>query len=99
MSILNTEASAIPVTAPGLPDTEELMSREEIEALQLSRLQQTLRHAYDNVAAYSELYDAHGVGPDDLQTLEDLAKFPFTDKEFLRAAYLLWGMRFLPRVR
>lgn len=87
MSILNTEAGSIPATDPGLPDTEELMSREEIEALQLTRLQQTLRHAYDNVAAYRELYDAHGVGPEDLQTLEDLAKFPFTDKEFLRAAY------------
>ena len=63
------------------------MSRAEIEALQLTRLQETLRHAYDNVAAYRELYDAHGVSPEDLETLEDLTKFPFTDKEFLRAAY------------
>ncbi|WP_300342848.1 phenylacetate--CoA ligase PaaK [Nesterenkonia sp.] len=69
------------------PDGEELLSREEIEQLQLSRLQATIRHAYENVPAYRELYDAHGVGPGDLQSLEDLAKFPFTDKEFLRRAY------------
>ncbi|GAB3184111.1 phenylacetate--CoA ligase [Nesterenkonia halophila] len=72
---------------PASPDPEELYSRAEIEQLQLVRLQQTVRHAYENVPAYRALYDAHGVGPDDLQSLEDLAKFPFTDKEFLRAAY------------
>ncbi|GAA3062557.1 MULTISPECIES: AMP-binding protein [Actinomycetes] len=72
---------------PALPDPEELATREEIETLQLTRLQHTVRHAYDNVPAYRALYDTHGVGPDDLRSLEDLAKFPFTDKEFLRAAY------------
>ena len=76
-----------PLTPVGTPDAEELLSREEIEQLQLTRLKATVRHAYDNVEAYRELYDAHGVTPDDLQTLEDLAKFPFTDKEFLRKAY------------
>lgn len=63
------------------------MSRAEIEELQLGRLQATVRHAYENVEAYRELYDAHHVTPEDLQSLEDLAKFPFTDKEFLRRAY------------
>ncbi|NLS09510.1 AMP-binding protein [Nesterenkonia sp. MY13] len=88
----NAVAAAIAATelAPtnrAKPDAAELLSTEEIEAIQLKRLQATLRHAYDNIDAYRELYDAHGVGPDDLQSLEDLAKFPFTDKEFLRNAY------------
>ena len=87
MSSLTTERTELPGKNPAEPDAAELMSRDEIEELQLTRLKATIRHAYDNVAAYRELYDAHGVGPDDLQTLDDLAKFPFTDKEFLRAAY------------
>ncbi|WP_243729058.1 AMP-binding protein [Nesterenkonia sphaerica] len=64
-----------------------MLSREEIERIQLTRLQATVSHAYENISAYRELYDAHGVTPADLQTLEDLAKFPLTDKEFLRNAY------------
>lgn len=68
-------------------DSAEHYTREQIEQLQLQRLQSTVRHAYDNVAAYRELYDSHGVTPDDVQSLEDLAKLPFTDKEFLRKAY------------
>ena len=87
MSSLTTERTELPGKNPAEPDAAELMSRDEIEELQLNRLKATIRHAYDNVSAYRELYDAHGVGPDDLQTLDDLAKFPFTDKEFLRAAY------------
>lgn len=92
MSPTNAVAAAVSSTAaaptaPGKPDAEELLSREEIEQLQLTRLQATVQHAYENIAAYRELYDSHGVSPADLQTLEDLAKFPFTDKEFLRAAY------------
>lgn len=72
---------------PSQPDPEELMSRDEIESLQFERLNWTLHHAYENVPAYRELYDAHGVHPDDFQELEDLSKFPYTDKEFLRKAY------------
>ncbi|WP_150462214.1 phenylacetate--CoA ligase PaaK [Nesterenkonia ebinurensis] len=88
----NAVAAAFATTAaaptPGSkPDAEELFTREQIEELQLTRLQATVRHAYENIAAYRELYDAHGVHPEDLQTLEDLARFPFTDKEFLRSAY------------
>lgn len=83
-AIAETEA---PLTPVGTPDAAELLSREEMDQLQLRRLQATIKHAYENVSAYRELYDAHGVKPSDLQTLEDLAKFPFTDKEFLRAAY------------
>lgn len=80
-------ATSASPTSPDAPDAEELLSREEIDQLQLVRLQATVRHAYENIAAYRELYDAHRVQPEDLKTLEDLAKFPFTDKEFLRNAY------------
>ena len=72
---------------PSQPDPEELMSRDQIEALQTERLNWTLHYAYENVTAYKELFDEHGVHPDDFRELEDLATFPYTDKEFLRKAY------------
>ncbi len=62
-------------------------SRDEIEALQLERLKSTLQHAYANNAAYKKKFDIAGVHPDDLRSLADLARFPFTTKEDLRAAY------------
>lgn len=77
-------------------DPIEIASRDEISALQLERLGKTLRHAYANVAFYRQSFDAAGVHPDDLKTLEDLAKFPFTVKEDLRANYP-FGMFAVPR--
>lgn len=68
-------------------DPEELMSREELEALQLERLKWTVKHAYENVPMYRQKFDEHGVKPEDLQTLADIAKFPFTTKEDLRRNY------------
>lgn len=68
-------------------DPEELMSREELEALQLERLKWTVKHAYENVPMYRQKFDEHGVKPDDLQTLSDISKFPFTTKEDLRRNY------------
>ena len=68
-------------------DAEERMSRDQIESLQYDRLKWALHHAYENVQAYTELYDDHGVHPSDLKELEDLRLFPYTDKEFLRKAY------------
>jgi phenylacetate-CoA ligase len=62
-------------------------SRDEIESLQLARLQWTLRHAYANNANYKRKFDAAGVHPDDLRSLADLARFPFTTKSDLREAY------------
>jgi phenylacetate-CoA ligase len=62
-------------------------SRDEIEALQLKKLQWSVRHAYDNVPMYTKKYDAAGVHPDDLKHLDDLEKFPFTTKEDLRQSY------------
>jgi phenylacetate-CoA ligase len=63
------------------------VDRRELEALQLERLRWTLHHAYANNACYRSSFDAKGVHPDDLRALEDLARFPFTTKADLRAAY------------
>jgi phenylacetate-CoA ligase len=68
-------------------DPIEIASRDEIGALQLQRLKTTLRRVYDNVPAYRKKFDASEVHPDDLKTLADLARYPFTTKEDLRANY------------
>ncbi|MCV6593066.1 MAG: phenylacetate--CoA ligase [Silicimonas sp.] len=68
-------------------DPIEIASRDEIAALQLERLKWSLKHAYDNVPMYRARFDEKGVHPDDLQSLSDLAKFPFTEKTDLRDNY------------
>ncbi|MDA0222542.1 MAG: phenylacetate--CoA ligase [Proteobacteria bacterium] len=65
----------------------EIASRDEITALQLSRMKWTLNHAYTNVPHYKAAFDAAGVHPDDLKSLSDLTKFPFTVKQDLRNNY------------
>ena len=65
----------------------ERASRDELEALQLERLKWSLRHAYENVAFYRAKCLAAGIHPNDLKTLSDLARFPFTTKDDLRASY------------
>jgi phenylacetate-CoA ligase len=70
----------------GLHDIE-FASRDELAALQLERLRWSLAHAYAHVPVYRRLFDAAGVHPDDLRTLEDLARFPFTTKAELRDNY------------
>lgn len=70
-------------------DGIETASRDELAALQLERLHWTLRHAYGGNTRYRAKFDAAGVHPDDLKTLADLARFPFTDKADLRDAYPL----------
>ncbi|MDG1068566.1 MAG: phenylacetate--CoA ligase [Sulfitobacter sp.] len=77
-------------------DPIEIASRDEITALQLERLKWSLRHAYDNVPFYRQSFDAAGVHPDDLHSLSDLAKFPFTVKTDLRDNYP-FGMFAVPR--
>ncbi|MEL6517893.1 MAG: phenylacetate--CoA ligase PaaK [Pseudomonadota bacterium] len=77
-------------------DPIEIASRDEISALQLERMKKTLYHAYENVPFYKDAFDATGVVPDHLQSLEDLAKFPFTTKADLRANYP-FGMFAVPR--
>lgn len=82
--------------APGELDPIETASRDEIQALQLQRLRWSLQHAYDNVPHYRKAFDDKGVHPNDLQTLADLAKFPFTYKKDLRDNYP-FGMFAVPR--
>jgi phenylacetate-CoA ligase len=62
-------------------------SRDELEALQLHRLKSTLQHAYANNANYTRKFDAAGVHPNDLSSLSDLVRYPFTTKADLREAY------------
>ncbi len=82
--------------APGDLEPIERASRDELQALQLKRLQATLHTAYTNVAHYRQAFDAVGVHPADLMSLADLAKFPFTAKADLRANYP-FGMFAVPR--
>ncbi|MBI2752164.1 MAG: phenylacetate--CoA ligase [Betaproteobacteria bacterium] len=70
----------------------------ELQALQLERLKWSLRHAYENVAQYRRKFDATGVKPDDLKSLADLAKFPYTTKADLRETYP-FGMFAVPMDR
>ncbi|MEO6083459.1 MAG: phenylacetate--CoA ligase PaaK [Umezawaea sp.] len=75
--------------APALEDLTavERIGVDELRALQLDRLQWTLRHAYANVPHYRAKFDAAGVHPDDCRELADLVKFPATTKDDLRANY------------
>ncbi|OIP52681.1 MAG: CoF synthetase [Fibrobacteres bacterium CG2_30_45_31] len=59
----------------------ETLPRPKLEALQLERLQKHLAFAYLNSPYYRQAFDAHGVKPSDLKSLEDLSKFPFTNKK------------------
>ena len=72
---------------PGSLEPIEIASIDEIRALQLKRMQWSLHHAYDNVPMYRQRFDESGVHPNDLRTLGDLAKFPFTNKSDLRDHY------------
>lgn len=72
---------------PGDLEPIETASRDELISLQVKRLKWSLNHAYDNVPFYKSSFDAAGVHPDDLHTMQDLAKFPFTVKQDLRDNY------------
>ncbi len=76
-------------------DPIELASRDEIEALQLQRLKWSVAHAYNNVPFYKQNFDAAGVHPDDIRSLDDLQRFPFTVKSDLRDNYP-FGMMAVP---
>jgi len=83
-------------TSDAVLDREETISRDELEALQLGRLQHTVAYAYDRVPLYKRKFDEAGVHPTDLRELDDLAKFPFTTKEDLRLEYP-FGMFAVPQ--
>ena len=73
----------------------ETASREQLDKMQLERLQKTVKHVYDNVPLYRERMDAAGVKPEDVKTLDDLQKLPFTSKQDLRDTYP-YGMFAVP---
>jgi phenylacetate-CoA ligase len=74
----------------------ELASRDELAALQLDRMRVSLRRAFENVPYYRASFAAHGVHPDDLRELADLAKFPFLTKAAFRETYP-FGLLAVPR--
>ena len=78
------------------PEPIERASEDELRALQLTRLKWSVRHAYENVGPYRRKCELAGAHPDDLKTLADLARFPFTVKDDLRESYP-FGMFAVPR--
>ena len=73
----------------------ETMPREDLEQLQLERLQSTLNRVYKNVKFYRSRFDELGIEPADIRSREDLEKIPFTTKDDLRDNYP-YGMFALP---
>jgi phenylacetate-CoA ligase len=80
------------------PEPIESASVDELRALQLERLQWSVRHAYENVSIYRRKFDAAGVHPDDIASLDDVKRLPFTTKDDLREAYP-FGMFAVPETR
>lgn len=68
-------------------ETMETMPRDEMRALQLERLKKTVSTVFEKVPFYREKFTENHVTPDDIQTLEDISKLPFTVKKDLRANY------------
>ena len=88
----------MPSRRDGTPGLEaiERASRDELQHVQLERLKWSVGHAYEHLSAYRARCEAAAVHPDDLRTLDDLARFPFTTKQDLRDAYP-FGMFAVPR--
>ena len=94
MTLHTTEPPA--ASSDAVLDREETISRDELEALQLKRLQDTLAYAYERVPLYKRKFDEAGVHPSDVAELSDLGNFPFTTKEDLRQEYP-FGMFAVPQ--
>ena len=73
----------------------ETASREEINRIQTERLIEQVKHVYNNVPLYRERMDKAGVKPDDIKSLDDITKLPFTSKQDLRDTYP-YGMFAVP---
>ncbi len=74
----------------------ETMSREDLQALQLERLQALVKRVYEKIPFYKESFDKAGVNPADIKSLSDLTKLPFTIKQDMRDAYP-FGLFAVPR--
>jgi phenylacetate-CoA ligase len=79
MQILHSATAAL--------DPIETASQDELRGLQLDRLRSSARHAYDHVPHYRQAFEQRGVHPDDLRSLDDLARFPFLTKQDFRDHY------------
>ena len=66
---------------------EETLSRQEIEAIQLDKLQKVVRRVYEKVPYYRAKMDEAGIKPDDVKSLDDLKRLPFTTKQDMRDTY------------
>ncbi|MEE0761444.1 MAG: phenylacetate--CoA ligase [Acutalibacteraceae bacterium] len=66
---------------------EETLSRDEIEKIQLERLKKTVKRVYEKVPAYRAKMEEAGVTPEDIVTLKDIQKLPFTTKQDMRDNY------------
>jgi phenylacetate-CoA ligase len=77
-------------------DPIETASRDEIEALQFHRMKRSLKHAFENSPFYRNQFIKADVHPEDLKTLKDIARFPFTTKQDLRDCYP-FGMFAVPQ--
>ena len=66
---------------------QETLSREQLNALQLERLQETVKRVYDKVLPYRKKMDDVGVKPEDIKSLSDLSKLPFITKQDMRDTY------------
>ena len=74
----------------------ECMAKEEKEKLQLKRLQEVVKRAYENVPFYRKRFDESNIKPEDIKTIKDIEKLPLTTKDDLREAYP-FGMFAVPR--
>jgi len=68
-------------------EKNEAISRDELQGLQLSRLQATLERAYSKIPFYKKKFDKAGIKPADIKNLSDLTSVPFTTKDDLRDNY------------
>ncbi|MEA3559095.1 MAG: phenylacetate--CoA ligase, partial [Candidatus Thermoplasmatota archaeon] len=68
-------------------EKEQFMSKEEIKQVQLEKIKAQVKHAYDNVPFYKKKFDEAGITPEDIKTLEDVSRIPFTVKNDLRDHY------------
>ncbi|MFV0364165.1 MAG: phenylacetate--CoA ligase family protein, partial [Suipraeoptans sp.] len=66
---------------------EETLPRAELEQIQLEKLKETTNYIYSMVEPYKEKMDALGVKPEDIKTLDDIKKLPFTYKKDFRDNY------------
>jgi phenylacetate-CoA ligase len=60
--------------------TSETLTRADVEMYQLFKLRKILSYVYEKSSFYKELFEAHGIGPEDIRSLADLTRLPFTPR-------------------